>query len=83
MNKKYLPKSHLNFDWLKIGSFQPAFDKIGYFYQNYQHLYSQMQRKNIKFIQGIEFDWVECLSNNGIKYLLLIDASCEEILKSI
>ena len=37
-------KSHLIFDWLKIGTFQPAFDKIFYFYQHYQPPYSQMQR---------------------------------------
>ena len=28
-------KLHLIFDWLKIGTFQPAFDKIFYFYQHY------------------------------------------------
>ena len=33
-------KSHLIFDWLKIGTFQPAFDKNFYFYQHYQPLYS-------------------------------------------
>ena len=31
-------KSHLIFDWLKIGTFQPAIDKIFYFYQRYQPL---------------------------------------------
>ena len=28
-------KSRLTFDWLKIVSFQPAFDKIFCFYQHY------------------------------------------------
>ena len=28
-------KSHLVFDWLKIGTFQPAFDRKFYFYQHY------------------------------------------------
>ena len=32
-------KSHLIFDWLKIGTFQPKFDKVFYFYQHYQPLY--------------------------------------------
>ena len=72
-------KSHLIFDWLKIGTFQPAFDKIFYFYQHYQPLYSQMQRKNLKFIQGVDFDLIENLPNNGTKYLLIFDDSCEEI----
>ena len=57
-------KSLLIFDWLKIGTFQPAFDKIFHFYQHYQPLYSQMQRKNLKFIQGVDFDLIENLPNN-------------------
>ena len=75
-------KSHLIFDWLKIGNFQPAFDKIFYFYQHYQPLYSQMQRKNLKFIQGVDYDLIGNLPNNGTKYLLIFDNSCEKISNS-
>ena len=71
-------KSHLIFKWKKIGTFQPKFDKIFYFYQHYQPLYGQMQRKNLKFIQGVDFELIENLPNNGIKYLLIFDDSCEE-----
>ena len=73
---------NLIFDWLKIGTFQPTFVKIFYFYQHYQPLYSQMQRKNLKFIQGVDFDLIENLPNNGTKYLLIFDDSCEEISNS-
>ena len=38
-------KSHLVFEWLKIGTIQPKFDKIFYFHQHYQPLYEQMHRK--------------------------------------
>ena len=38
-------KSRLIFDWLKNGTFQPKFDKIYYFYQHFQPLYSSMQKK--------------------------------------
>ena len=38
-----------------------------------------MQRKNLKFIQGVDFDLIEKLPNNGIKYLLIFEVSCEEI----
>ena len=31
-------KSHLIFDWLKIRTFQPKFDKVFYFHQHYQPL---------------------------------------------
>ena len=60
-------KSHLIFEWLKIGTFQPKFDKIFYFYQHYQPLYGQMQRKNLKFIQGVDFELIENLPKNRIK----------------
>ena len=40
-----------------------------------------MRRKNLKFIQGIDFELIENLSNNGTKYLLKFDDSCEESLK--
>ena len=40
-------KSHLIFEWLKIGTFQPKFDKTFYFYQHYQPLYGQMQKKTL------------------------------------
>ena len=66
-------KLQLIFEWLKDGTFQAKFDKIFYFYQHYQHLYGQMQRRNLKFIQGHDFELIESLPNNGTKYLLIID----------
>ena len=41
-----------------------------------------MQRKNLKIIQGVDFDLFENLPNNGTKYLLIFDDSCEEISNS-
>ena len=48
-------KSRIIFDWLQIGTFQPEFDKIYYFYQHYQSLYGSMQTKieNIECVQGV------------------------------
>ena len=76
-------KSRLIFDWLQIGTFQPEFDKIYYFYQHYQSLYGAMQTKikNIEFVQGVDFDKIENLPNIG-KTLLIFDDSCEEISSS-
>ena len=37
-------KSHLIHEWLTIGTFQPEFDKIYYFYQHYQSLYGLMSK---------------------------------------
>ena len=75
-------KSDLIFDWLKIGTFQPAFNKKIYFHQHCQPLHSRMQRKNHTLVQGVDFDLIENLTNNGTKYLLIFDDSCEEISKS-
>ena len=67
------------FDWLKVGTFQPKFDKIYYFYHHNQLLYGQIQRKNLKFIQGVDYELMEVRPNNGTKYLLIFDNSSEEI----
>ena len=44
-------------DLLIIGTFQPNFDKIYYFYQHYQSHYGLMSKniKNIHFFQGVDF----------------------------
>ena len=41
-----------------------------------------MKRKNLIFIQGVGCDLLENLSNNGTKYLLIVDDSCGEISNS-
>ena len=41
-----------------------------------------MQRKNLKFIQGVDFELIENLPNNGTKYLLIFDDCCEKISNS-
>ena len=37
-------KLQLIYNWLKIGTFQPKFDKIYFFYQHSQPLYNVMQK---------------------------------------
>ena len=37
-----------------------------------------MQRKNLKFIQGKDFEFIKNLPINGTKQLLIFDDSCEE-----
>ena len=43
-----------------------------------------MQKKieNLQFVQGVNFEFVDSLKNNGTKYLLIFDDSCEEICNS-
>ena len=38
--------------------------------------------KNIHFIQGVDFEFIQSLSNNGTTYLLIFDDSYEEISSS-
>ena len=75
-------KLHLIFEWLKISTFQPKFDKIFLFLSTLSTSYGQMQRKNLKFIQGVDFELIENFPNNGTKYLLTFDDSYEDFSNS-
>ena len=74
-------KSEFIYNWLRIGTFQPKFDKIYFFYQHSQPLYDVMQKEieNLEFVQGKKFEFIDSSKNNSTKYLLLFDDSCEEI----
>ena len=39
----------------------------------------QKEIKNLEFVQGVNFEFIDSLKNNGTKYLLNFDDSCEEI----
>ena len=77
-------KSQHTYNWLKIGTFQPKFDKIYFFYQHSQPLYDVMQKEieNLEFVQGVNFEFIDSLKYNGTKYLLIFDDSFEEICNS-
>ena len=77
-------KTYLIDEWLKVGTFQPKFDKIYFFYQHTQPLYDAMQKENdnLEFVQGVHFEFINSLQNNGSKYLLIFDDSCAEICNS-
>ena len=77
-------KSQLIHNWLKVGLFQPRFDKIYFFYQHSQPLYDVMQTEieNLEFVQGENFEFIDSLKNKGTKFLLIFDDSCEEICNS-
>ena len=72
------------YKWLKIGTIQRKFDKIYFFYQHSQPLHDVMQKKikNLEFVQGVNFEFIDSLKNNGTKYLLIFDESCDEICNS-
>ena len=73
--------SQLLYNWLKVGTFQPKLDKIYFFYQHSQLLYDVMEKEIeiLEFVRGVNFEFIHSLKNNGTKYLLIFDDSCEEI----
>ena len=42
----------------------------------------QKEMENLEFVQGVNFEFIDSLKNNGRKYLLIFDDSCEEICNS-
>ena len=72
-----------NYIWLKIGKFQSNLTTY-FFYQHSQPLYDDMQQEieNLEFVQGVNFENISSLKNNGTKNLLIFDDSCEEICNS-
>ena len=78
-------KSQLIYNWLRIGTFKPKFDKIYFFYQHSQPLHDVMQKEseNHEFLRGLNFDINDSLKNKGTKYLLTSDDSCEKIFNSM
>ena len=79
----YSGKTYLIPEWLKVGTFQPKFDKICFFHQHPQPLYDVMQKgiDILDFVQGVQFEFINCLKNNGTKYLSF-DDSCADICNS-
>ena len=63
---------------------QPKFDIVYFFYQHSQPLYDGMQKniENLELLRGVNFEFIDSLKNNGTKYLLNFDDSCEEICNS-
>ena len=42
----------------------------------------QKKFKDLEFVQGVNFEFIDSLEDNGTKYLLLFDDNCGEIRKS-
>ena len=70
-------KTELFFRMLKGSTFYPRFEKIYYFYKEFQPLFKDMQQviPGIEFLKYSGFDITKSLSH----CLLIYDDSCEEI----
>ena len=40
------------------------------------------ETEKLEFVQGVNFEFIDSLKNNGTKYLLIFDESCEKIRNS-
>ena len=71
-------------NWLKIGMFQPNFDKFYFSFEHSQQLYGVMQKQidNLEFFQGVNFKFLDSLKNNGTKYLFNFYDTSEQIFNS-
>ena len=68
-------KSQLVYNWLKNRTVQTEFDNIYFFHQRSQTFFDVMQKEieSLEFVQGVNFEFIESLKNNGTKYLLILD----------
>ena len=68
------------YNWVKIGTFKPKFDKI-YFFHQHSQLFKMFCKRKLKIstLQGVNFEFIDSLKNNGTKYLLIFEDSCEGI----
>ena len=42
----------------------------------------QKEIENLEFVQGVKFEFIDSLKNNGTEYLLIFDDSCENVCSS-
>ena len=42
----------------------------------------QKETENLEFVQGVNFEFIDSLKNNGRKYFLIFEDSCKEIFNS-
>ncbi len=69
-------KTELIFQMVDGKTFQPRFEKVYYFYREYQDSYDLYRnRLNIEFVPVVDFDFIETLRDS----LLIFDDSCAEI----
>ena len=64
-------KSEL-YNCLKIGTFQPKFDKIYFFSQHSQPPYDVMQKEieNLEFVRGVNFEFNDSLNKQRYEVLV-------------
>ena len=75
-------QSQLVFDLLKIGTFEPKFDKMFFLINIINLIKNKCKEKNLNLYKLMTLNGFKILLNNGTKYLLIFDDSCEKISNS-
>ena len=77
-------KTQLIYNWLKNGTLQPNIDNTYFFNQHSRTFFDVMLKdiQSFEFVQGVNFEFIDSLKNNGTKYLLTFDDSCQGICNS-
>ena len=77
-------KTHLLYEMLVAGTFQPPFDKILYCYRHWQPIYDEFigNLENIEFVNSNSLDGLVEEGSNGAKLLMIFDDVAEEILQN-
>ena len=76
-------KTYLIHEWLKIETFLLKFDKFFFSINTLNHYMMSCKKiDKLEFVQGVHFEFINSLKNNGTKYLLIFDDSCAEICNS-
>ena len=65
----------------KLEHFNPDLVKFIFSINTPNHC-MQNEIENLEFVQGVNFEFINFLKNNGTKYLLIFDDSCAKICKS-
>ena len=74
-------KSNFILEMLESRIFVPAYDKIFFFYLFYQKNLEKLEKRpEVELINSTDFSFVFDLPQDGTKYLLIFDDSCEEIM---
>ena len=78
---RFSGKRYLMSELMKVATFQIKISKNYFFHQHPQLFYDKRQDQNEKFefVQGVNFELINYLKNNGTKYQFVFDDSCPEI----
>ena len=68
--------------WPKVGNFSPKLDKFTFLSTVPATLRGYARNECLEFDQRVKFDYIDSPKDNGTRYLMFFEVSCEEIYRS-